>query len=240
MSEQFLYGGSSWAKSSFDADGQNETTNLAKEWNIPYIDRTIYASTILNSRKLIENYTKKTLPVVFVYHCPSKDVEQITGISYKDFLNRPDWMEIWNQCNHHCLEKIDSLGRPVLLIGAKTTVPNHSYKNIVVGHVNWQLWLAEQAGMQIDDQRVLVSPADGGNYTLNHFWSAEDAQKYMHENPGFNPDKTLLDSVWDVFFFWQELEKANLFYQVHPNFNANKLFAKYLRPTVEKFLNDCK
>lgn len=240
MSPQFLYGGSSWAASSYDADMRHAKTNLSKEWNMPCIDLSVPGVSVLKSWREIEKNKNKTLPVIFLYHCPSSNVTDITGISYEQFLTRPDWMEIWNRCNQHCLEQIDSLGRPVLLIGAVSTVPDWSYKNIIIGHANWQLWLAEQAGMQIQDQHVLVSPADGGNYTLNHFWAAESAHRYLHENPGVTPDKTLLDSVWDVYFFWQTLEKANLFHQVHPNFNGNRLFAEYLRPKVEKFINDCK
>ena len=62
----------------------------------------------------------------------------------------------------------------------------------------------------------------------------------LHENPAIAPDKQLLDSIWDIFFFWKELEKANLFYECHPNYNGNKLFAEFLKPTVLNFLNEHK
>ena len=62
----------------------------------------------------------------------------------------------------------------------------------------------------------------------------------LHENPAIAPDKQLLDSIWDIFFFWKELEKANLFYEVHPNRRATVEFAKFLLPTVTKFLQDNK
>ena len=237
MNPQYLYGGSSWAYKSFDPD-ENFKTNLAKEWNIPHCDLTEPGISVLDSLDRIIQHPDKKLPVIFLYHDPISDVEHITGISFKEFLTRKDWKTIWDQCNQFCIDKIDALDRPVLLIGAVTNViDNMVYKNITIGHVNWQLWLAKQAGMKIIDQTIHVAPEDGGNFSLDHFWGAESAQKYLHENPAITPDKQLLDSIWDIFFFWKELEKANLFYEVHPNYNGNKLFAEFLYPTVLNFLD---
>ena len=237
MNPQYLYGGSSWAYKSFDPD-EDFNTNLAKEWDIPHYDLSWPNISVLYSVNRIIQHPDKQLPVIFLYHDPISDVEHITGISFKEFLTRKDWKTIWDQCNQFCIDKIDTLARPVLLIGAVTNViDNMVYKNITIGHVNWQLWLAKQAGMKIIDQTIHVAPEDGGNFSLDHFWGAESAQKHLHENPAISPDKQLLDSIWDVFFFWKELEKANLFYEVHPNYNGNKLFAKFLKPTVLNFLN---
>jgi len=239
MEPQYLYGGSSWANRSYDP-GQTPKTSLAKEWNIPYYNLSKTAISVLESLKLVSDHPNKTLPIVFLYHDPVTDLQSITGMSYKEFITSKDWKIIWNQCNQHCLDKIDSLDRPVLLIGAVAGVNDQAYKNITVGHYNWQLWLAEQAGMKVVDQTVHVAPADGGNYCLNYFWGAEHVQKFLHENPTVDPDKTALDAIWDVFFFWKELEKANLFFEVHPNYNGNKLFAEFLKPTVLKFLDEHK
>lgn len=236
---QYLYGGSSWAHRSFDP-GRALKTNLAKEWAIPHYDCTKNAISVLESLKLVTDDPNNTLPVVFLYHDPINDLESITGMPFKEFITRKDWKSIWNQCNQYCLDKIDSLDRPVLLIGAVAGVDNDAYKNITVGHYNWQLWLAEQAGMKVVDRSVYVTPADGGNYWLNYFWGAGDAQRFLHENSTVNPDNTALDAIWDVFFFWKELEKADLFFEVHPNYSGNKLFAEFLKPTVLKFLDDHK
>jgi hypothetical protein len=239
MNPQFIYAGSSWAAKSFDPD-KHVYTNLATEWGIPHTNLTKLAISVLDSFDRIVQHPDKKLPVIFLYHDPIGDIERIIGISFKEFLTRADWKILWDQCNQSCLAKIDSLDRPVLLIGAVTSVINGVYKNITVGHVNWQLWLAEQAGMEVVDQTVHVTPADGGNFFLNYFWGAQGAQKYLHENPSVKPDKKLLDAIWDVFFFWKELENANLFFEVHPNYNGNKLFAEFLKPTVLKFLNEHK
>jgi len=240
MSSQYLYGGSCWAAKSFDPDDHFKT-NLATEWGIPHTNLTKEGIHVLDSLDRISQHPDKKSPVIFLYQEPLGDIESITGISFEEFLTRKDWKILRDQCNQYCLDKIDSLDRPVLLIGAiHNAVNNGIYKNITVGHINWQLWLAEQAGMEVVDQTVHVTPADGGNYCLNYFWGAEQAQKVLHENPSVKPDKKLLDAIWDVFFFWKELENANLFYEVHPNYNGNKLFAEFLKPTVLKFLNEHK
>lgn len=239
MSQQYLYGGSSWARTSFDT-ATAPRTNLAKEWDIPHYNLSKRAISVLESLKLVTDHPDKTLPIVFLYHDPIFDLEYITGMSYKEFVTCKDWKTIWNQCNQYCLDKIDSLDRPVLLIGASAGVVDHTYKNIIVGHHNWQLWLAEQAGMEVIDQTVHVTPADGINYCLSHFWSPLEIQKCLHENPSVVPDKTVVDAIWNVFSFWKELENAGLFFEVHPNYKSNKLFAEFLKPTVLKFLNEHK
>jgi hypothetical protein len=236
MLPQYLYGGSSWAHRSYDFS-EDFKTNLAQEWNIAYQDLTKPGISVLESLQVVIDNPNKTLPIIFLYHDPLGDLEKITGISLREFTTRADWKTIWDQCNQYCLSKIDSLDRPVLLIGATTNVVNNTYKNITVGHPSWQLWLAEKAGMKVIDQTVYITPNDGGNFNLTHFWGGEMIQQFLHENSSVNPDKKLLDSIWDIFFFWKELEKANLFYQVHPNYNGNKLFAEFLKPTVLDFLN---
>jgi len=237
MSPQYLYGGASWAVSSFDA-GNSVGTNLAKEWNIPYSNLTKAGYSVLESLQLIIDNPNKTSPVIFIYHDPLSNLKEAVDMSFKEFLTREDWKTIRDRCDRFCLDKINSLDRPVLLIGALNKVANTEvYKNITVGHINWQLWLAEQAGMKVVDQTVYVTPADGGNFCLNYFWGAQAAHKFLHENPTVTPDKTLLDAIWDIFFFWKELEKANLFYEVHPNYNGNRLFAEFLKPTVLNFLD---
>ena len=240
MSPQYLYGGSCWAGSSYDPGGVYKT-NLAKEWGIPHCNLTKTNTSVLNTLQLVIDNPNKNLPIIFLYHDPLNDLEYITGMPYKEFLTQKDWKSIWDQCNQFCLDKINSLDRPVLLIGAVSNVINNGvYKNITVGHINWQLWLAEQAGMKITEETVHVTPADGGNFSLNYFWGAEVPQRYLHNNPSTVPDKKLLDAIWDTFFFWKELEKANLFYECHPNYNGNKLFAEFLKPTVLNFLNEHK
>ena len=62
----------------------------------------------------------------------------------------------------------------------------------------------------------------------------------MYENPDIEPNQSLTDSIWDMFFFWKQLEKQDLFSDVHPNLRGNKLFAEYTKPMVLKFLEDVK
>ena len=79
---------------------------------------------------------------------------------------------------------------------------------------------------------------DGGDFFVSTCWGAEVLHKFMHENPHITPSVEVTNAVWDIFFFWKELEKANLFFDVHPNYQGNTLFAEFLKPTVIKFLQD--
>jgi hypothetical protein len=159
-------------------------------------------------------------------------------MSKNDLIQRTDWKDIWHECNQHCLSAISKLGPPVLLIGAHSDIVDCDYDNITIGDTSWQKWLAQQSGMIIDNNIIQVRPDDGGDFSVDRCWGAEVIHRFMHENPEIDPDTSLVNSVWDIFFFWKELEKANLFYEVHPSLLGNQLFAKFLLPAVTNFLQE--
>ena len=233
MTQQYIYTGPSWAASSYPVE--STPTNLAREWNIPFIDQSLAGTTILNRVNAINNLNS-TLPIIWIYGEPFGDLEKITNLSKKQLMQRSDWKDIWHECNQYCLSAISKLGPPVLLIGAHSDIVNCNYDNITVGHASWQKWLAQQAGLAIDNDTVHVKMDDGGDFSFDWCWGAEVIHRCMHEDPAIDPDPSLTNSVWDIFFFWKELEKANLFYEVHPNLPGNQLFAKFLQPTITNFL----
>ena len=221
----YTYTGPSWAASSYPIEDK-DATNLAKLWNIPHVDQSVPgAHAIHNLNKL---YNTKG-PVVWLYNEPLRSLTQACKIQEHEFLERDDWRDIWLECNEFCLNSIARIGRPVLLFGSHSDIVDCEHKNIQVGHKSWQRFLAEQAGM--DPQKIKVP-------TL--CWGADILHLIMHENPDVNPNKGLVDEVYNIFSFWKHLEKSNLFYDVHPNLHANKLFAEYTKPIVEKFLEDTK
>ena len=238
-----MYTGPSWGNCSFDApevEKFSPPTSLAKEWNIPCKDLTMSGYSVLY---LIERKIKPAnsrLPIVWVYSEPILDLTTITGMSFEEFIASPDWFDIRQQCNQHCLEQINSLGNPVLLIGGHSDIENcdtTNLTNITIAAPSWQKWIAESAGMTVQDGTVYVKMSDGGSFNLEHCWGAEVAHKFIHEHQNIDPDPTLLDAVWDIYYFWQELENRGWFYEVHPNKKSNIKFAKFLKPVVDNFLS---
>ena len=242
MIEKFIYTGPSWAARSYDQPGTPESknpTNLAKEWQIQFFDLSVPGSTVLSRIHAIDKLDNKTLPIVWVYNEPIGDLNKITGLTVKELIQQADWQDIWKECNQYCLKAINDLNRPILLIGGHSDIVDcNDYNNITVGYHSWQKWLAVKAGLKVDKNIVHVKMNDGGNFSFNHCWGAEVVHKFMHEHPKIIPSSNIVNAMWDIFFFWKELEKSNLFYEVHPNRYANVEFAKFLLPTIKKFLQD--
>jgi hypothetical protein len=237
MADQYIYTGTSWADSSYPV--VNSSTNLAREWGISYINMSQTGSGVLELVKRIKKSHLK-LPIIWIYNEPFVDLTAITNMSYDDLLQRSDWEDLWNECNQYCLSAIASLDVPILLIGGGADIVDCNHSTIRVGHNSWQKWLAKEAGMSITNDVVSVTMDDGGDFQVDRAWGAEILHRHMHEHPEIDPDKSLMNSIWDIFFFWKELEKSNLFYDVHPNLLGNQLFAKFLLPIVKDFLQENK
>lgn len=240
LSRQFVYTGPSWAFRSYDPPGTIENsnpTNLAKEWQISCVDLSLPGSTVLDRIEAV-NKSDIDLPIVWIYNEPVQHIKVATGMDFKEFVQRSDWLDLWKECNQWCLNKINSIGRPVLIIGAHSDIVECNFPNITIGYPSWQRWIAFLAGLTVDNDIIHVKMDDGGNYSLNMCWGAEVIHRFIHEHRDINPSQEIINSVWDMYFFWKELEKANLFFEVHPNKEANQQFAKFLFPVVNKFLQD--
>lgn len=238
-SNQFVYTGPSWARKSYDPPNTAEDanpTNLAKEWQIPFVDISRPGGYVLD-RVVAVKKSDEQLPIIWIYNEPLVDLKDATGMGLAEFVQRSDYLDIWKECNRWCLNKINSIGRPVLLIGGHSDIVDCSFSNITVGHDSWQKYIAELAGLKVDNDTVYVKMDDGGDYSFDRCWGAEVVHRFIHQHQNIQPSQEIVNAIWDIFFFWRELEKANLFYQVHPNYNANKLFAEFLKPTVLDFLN---
>lgn len=232
---RYVYTGPSWAASSYPID--HKSTNLAQQWGFEYHNVSKGAHSVLDCVNSVRELDTG-LPVIWIYNEPLIDLKTITGLGFDQFMTRPDWLDIWHKCNDSCLEAISSLDVPVLLIGAHSDVIDCHYPNITVGCASWQKWLAQQANMPITDGVVTVKMDDGGDFLLSRAWGAEILHKFMHQHPEVDPVPDLVNNVWDIFFFWKQLEKADLFFEVHPNRRGNELFAEYLLPTVTNFLRE--
>ena len=235
---KYIYTGPSWAAQSYDdVNGPFfKSTNLSREWGIECLDLSKPGSSVLDRAEAIKE-SGVSLPIVWVYNEPLLDITTATGLTLNEFVVNDNWKNIREECNQYCLGQIDALGLPVLLIGGHSDVLNCDHSNITVVCPSWQTWLAEQSGMAVNGNNITVDPEDGGNYNIDHCWGAEVVHKFLHENQQINPNAKLLDSLWDIYYFWAELQKRNWFWEVHPNMRGNVEFAKFLKPAVNNFLS---
>jgi hypothetical protein len=243
MSPQFVYTGPSWAERSYDDPSKLvEPTNLAQQWGIECVDLSLAGASVMSTADAVENYFKTSprLPIVWIYNEPILNIGDTTGLTEQEFLCSSDWENIWMHCNKKCLQRIASLGCPVLLIGAHSDIVDCDYPNITVAHPSWQKWLAEKAGFDVTNNQIHVKMYKGGNFNFEHCWGAEIVQAYIFNNPNIDPPDGLVKSVWDIMEFWRQLSRTGLFSGCHPTRLAHEEFAKFLLPTVTKFLQDNK
>lgn len=234
MLPKFLYTGPSWAKNSYPVD--NTTTNLAQQWELEHVDLGAQAYGNSECYKKVTHFSKD-MPVIWVYCEPLINLTEATGMSMHDFVVSDDWQSIRETCNQYCLNLINSLPNPVFLIGAHSDIVNlsNTKSSLVVGHPSWQKWTAEQTGLTVGNS-IHVTPQDGGNYHLDLCWGAEIVHRFLHFHPGICPAPSLLNAIWDVYYFWQYIEQQGWFFQVHPNRHNNIIFSQFLKPRLEQFL----
>lgn len=231
MTPQYIYAGPTWAQRSFDKDSKT-ITNFANEWGIPYIDATLQASPPLTILDRVKSLNSQ-LPIVWIYSDPWGDVPRITGLTHQEYVKRADWFDIWRECNCYTLNAINQLGNPVLIIGTHCDVIDCDYNNITIANSSMQQWMATQAKIDIKNLNL----ADGSCITIPHCFAMEIYLKFFHDYPDIVPDPSLLSQVWDLYFFWKELEKNNLMYDVHPTAHSYITFSKELKDKVQNFLD---
>jgi hypothetical protein len=234
MLPKFLYTGPSWAKNSYPID--KTTTNLVQQWGFDHDDFTAQAYGNSECYKKVTHFSKD-MPVVWLYCEPLINLTEATGMSMHDFVVSDNWRSIRETCNQYCLNLINSLPNPVFLIGAHSDIVNltDTKSSLVVGHPSWQKWTADKTGLTVTES-IHVTPQDGGNYNLDLCWGAEIVHRFLHFNPDIQPAPSLLDAIWDVYYFWQHIERQGWFFEVHPNRHNNIEFSQFLKPRLEQFL----
>jgi hypothetical protein len=239
----FIYTGPSWAERSFEDPGKTiQPTNLAKQWGIECIQRARSGASVFQNANAIDFYYK-TNPkhsIVWIYNEPILDIKAITGLSPREFLQRLDWQDLWNECNQACLQRIASIGCPVLLIGAHSDIVDCDHSNITVAHPSWQKWLAEKSGFDVTNNQIHVKISDREKFNIDRCWGAEIVQRYIRNNPDVDLDRDMVMSVWNMLEFWIQMSRTGWFSGCHPTRHATEKFAEFLKPTVTKFLQDNK
>jgi hypothetical protein len=236
MLRKFLYTGPSWATSSFPLD--KNTTNLPQQWGFDHTDISAFGEGNHGCFRRVKSRADGDVPIVWVYCEPLLSLGPATGMSMAEFVVSDNWRAIRETCNQYCLELINSLPNPVFLIGSHSDIVNfNNHKpTLQIGEASWQKWIAQQSGLVVDGDSIHVTPKDGGNYNFDLRWGADMVHKFLHENPNIDPAPSLLDAIWDVYYFWQYLEEQQWFFEVHPNRRGNVEFAEFLKPKIEQFL----
>lgn len=226
MPDEFIYIGNSWAARSWDPPGtpkDENPTNLMTQWQLPAINLSQSATPILTLLKKIKSHPSKH-PVVWIWGEPVSDLENITGMSFRDYLLREDWQDIRQECVDYCFREIDKLGVPILILGAHSDVRDPKLSNIKIGIDSWQKWSLGRCG--IDDD-------------LKEHWGVERIHMHIHINKDVDPVPTMVDNIYAVLGKWRLMQDLGWFYDVHPNFYSNEKFAAYTKPIVKTFLENC-
>jgi len=233
----FVYAGPSWAKRSFDNVAKNiEVSNLAKEWELPHFSCAKEGSNNLEQVQYVKN-TPTDFPIIWVMCEPLVKLTVPDGMFstnslyriyrkkalIKKYLSTPDHLSIRQIINFEQLSAMNALNRPIGLIGGHSDIQDSDiifFKNITIIDNSWQNFLAKLAGIEHNQ------------YNFGY----EIAHRILHGNQDITPTDNLINDIYQGFEFWEELEKKDLFYQVHPNKIGNQEYAKYLKDKVIEFL----
>lgn len=233
----FVYAGPSWARRSFDdVTKRIEISNLAIEWELPHISCAEEGSNNFQQVQYVKN-TPKDLPIIWVMCEPLVELTLPDDIlintnlyrNYrkkvliKKYLSTPDHLSIRHIIQFEQLSAMDGLNRPIGLIGGHSDIQDsHTtfLKNITIIDNSWQNFLAKLAGIEHNQ------------YNFGY----EIAHRILRANQDITPSDNLINDIYQGFEFWKELEKKDLFYQVHPNIIGNKEYAKYLKNKVIEFV----
>jgi len=233
----FVYAGPSWAKRSFDDPAKIiEISNLAKEWELPYFSCAEEGSNNLQQVQYVKT-TPTDLPIIWVMCEPlveltiPDDILSKTSlyrihrkkVLIKKYLSTPDHLSIRQIINFEQLSAMNALNRPIGLIGGHSDIRDSDitfFKNITIIDNSWQNFLAKFAGIEHNQYNF--------GYEISH--------RILHGNQNITPTGNLTNAIYQGFEFWKELEKKDLFYQVHPNKIGNQEYAKYLKDKVIEFL----
>ena len=218
--KKFNYIGPTWAIKSFDKNEDNTgSTNFATEWKIDYIDITRNSAPPGKLIKLAEKHLDKKLPIVWIYSDPWGDIPSITGMSFKEYVERTDWFDIWKECNFYNLKRISELGPPVFIIGSHCDIIDCTFSNIEIGHHSMQKWMATNCTMsniKVLDNIIDIVLPDTRQIRIEHCFANEIYLRFLYENDFVQPNNDLHDKLWNQWHFWKELEKVNFMYDVHP------------------------
>jgi len=228
---KYIFAGDSWALKGFTNDNYDIGNNdplpgdicLADHWNIPYKCALAPGKGNLSILdKILNLKLPPTTPVIWVYTESGRDFGRITGEPEFNWIAQEKIFEIRKQLDQTILETIKkTLPNPVALIGGLSdiNIPNATTLGYKILHPSWQQWIAETLHSQ----------------WFKFGWGACDIGWRANYN-NVRPSKAATFAWDEQIKEWCWWEEQGYFCHEHPTPRANKEFAEFLQPTVEKWL----
>lgn len=227
-----LYVGDSWAirgftPSNYDKIGQvlPDDVRLADYWDRPYT--TCFAGgqgNLVLLDRIIDLNPEPDLPIVWVYTEPGRDYGRLTGRPEFEWMQLDNLWQLRAELDQLILKEIRSrLPNPIALIGglADVNVELATDLNFHVLDPSWQRWIATQLNSQ----------------WFQHGWGAADIGWRMHKN-NIKPGRTATFAWDEQIKEWCWWEEHGYFCHEHPTPMANQQYAEYLKPQLNKWLNN--
>jgi len=249
---QFIYTGPSWAELSYDKipnwrtydpslprwinwpyphDWEAISTNLAKQWDISYIDVAQRgASNSSRTSEVQKHISGNNYPIIWVLceplvHTLTDNTAPLSLSLRKEYLTVSDHFLIRRVLKRQQLAAMNNLNRRIGIIGAHSDITDQDvseFKNLTIIDHSWQNFLANLAG---------VKPRE---YNFGY----EVAQRIIHGHQDLTPNAKLVNDVYEGLEFWKTLEDKGVFCDVHPNRYGTEEYAKYTKDRVVKFINE--
>ena len=223
--EQFIYTGPSWGELSYepmqDFDVYPNYTNLALEWNIPCYNVAKRAN---NNYQCIDSVRSlnKDLPVIWIMCEPLVAILHNVPAQH-EYLQSNNHLAVRQDLLHEQLRAMNDLGLSIGIVGAHSDIRQqdiNNFSNLSIIHPSWQNFLADKVNVQ----------------SRNYNWGYEIAHVMFRVFPEIKPNDRLVMDMYDGLDFWQQLEKENVFCDVHPNKQGNIQFAELIKQRVIDFI----
>jgi len=231
----YIFAGDSWALKGFTNDNYGKGNRcplpgderLADHWPGPYQHcLTPGQGNLACLDRLISMRVPATVPVIWVWTEPGRDYGRIRNASPHEWIEKEDMFDIRTALNHDIMSEIHCrVDNPIAFIGGLSDVDPLLAQafGFDVLCESWQRWIAERLNSQ----------------WFKFGWGASDVGWRMHSN-GITPSRAATFAWDEQIKEWCWWEENGYFCHEHPTPRANKEFAEYLQPTVEKWINEQK
>ena len=230
---KFCWAGASWAVKGFTEQNYQiqgpepgiGDVRVPDFWNLPFVSCCTPGRgslTLLDKIKSLNLDPK--LPIIWLYGEPGRDYGQLTGDYEHRWMMREDCFELRKDLDQKILKIIrETLPNPIGLIGGDTDI-NVELAESIGFHVlcdSWQRWIAEKLNSQ----------------WFEFGWNASDVGWRM-DSDNIKPSKSVVFAWDELIKEWCWWEEQGYFCHEHPTPKCHEEFAEYLKPTVEKWLNE--
>jgi hypothetical protein len=226
-----VFAGDSWALRGFTEENYTYRIpiegdiRLVDHWKIPYVHCLTPGQGNLSVLDcFLTMKIDPGIPIIWIYTEPGRDYNRITGKEEFDWIKSEDIFNIRAELDAIILKTVrDRIKNPIGLIGGLSDINVDLAESLGLDvlHSSWQSWIAKTLNSQWFKQG----------------WGASDVGWRVHSN-NVVPSKAATFAWDEQIKEWCWWEENGYFCHEHPTPRANKEFAEYLQPTVEKWVNE--